>query len=110
MTDEVMEQFKEIVREIDRVSKRGDHRQTLAMLPQLLAVESGDALYSKKKSHFLAALAFRALQGGEAATAIEFLELADRGIPDEHMTPFLRGERANIRKASTEAPSPTRSA
>lgn len=105
-----MDGFKEIVREIDRASKRGDHRQALGMLPRLLAVKPADPLFSKKKSHFIAALAHRAIQAGKVEVAIEFLRVADREIPDEHMTLFLREERANIRKAATGATSPTRSA
>src|SRR2546422_3478967 len=102
-----MEGFKAIVRKIDRVSKEGDHRQTVAMLAELLAVEPEDPLYSKKKSHFIAALAFRAHGAEDDATALALLDLADREIPDGHLIPMLRRERGQVRAMATRAPSPT---
>lgn len=101
------ERFKRLVRRIDAPSKAGDHRQALTMLSELLAVEPGDPSLVKKTSHFIAALAFRALQGGDPAAALHFLDIADEQLPDEHMTPFLREEREALRRAATGAPSPT---
>ena len=99
--DATFERFKEIVRGIDLRSKAGDHARALGMLPGLLAVERDDPRYSMKKSHFIAALAFRAVQAGEREVAFRFLDLADRELPDEHMIPFLREERWTIREAAT---------
>ncbi|MBI4416331.1 MAG: hypothetical protein HY557_05055 [Euryarchaeota archaeon] len=99
--DSTAERFKALVRSIDRVSKRGDHRGALAILPDLLAVEPHDSRLSKKKSHFITALAYRAYQAGDHDSALAFLDVADREIPDGHITPFLREERATIRKAAS---------
>ncbi len=101
MADSTAERFKGIVRAIDRVSKQGDYRGALAMVPELFAVKPHDSTFSKKKSHFIAALAYRAYQAGDRDIALDFLDVADRGIPDGHLTPFLREERETIRRAAS---------
>lgn len=99
--DPVGERFRALVREVDRASKRGAHEEALDLLPRLLAVAPEDPRFSKKKSHFLAALAYRALQDGRTDAALAFLDVADRELPDDHMNPFLRDERATIRVAAS---------
>jgi hypothetical protein len=102
MPGETSEAFRALVRRIDRASKDGDHARAIAMLDELMAMAPADPLYSKKKSHFLAALAYRALQAGESGAALALLERADRDLPDGHMTPFLREERETIRTAARQ--------
>lgn len=103
MADETRARFLVLVRAIDRHSKAGEHRQALWLLRDLLALGREDSRYSKKKSHLIAALAYRAVQAGQPDVALEFLGVADREIPDAHLMPMLRSERDNVRKAAKAA-------
>lgn len=83
-----------LVKAIDHWSKRGEHAAALGLLPPLFEIRPGDATYDKKRSHFIASLAARALADGDGETAAKLLEVADARLPDAHMTSFLREERA----------------
>ncbi len=89
--------FTDRVKEIDPLFKAGDLEAFWPALRELVAMAPERRDLSLKKSHFLASLAARSLARDEPATALEFLELADRTFDDDHLTPFLRLERENFR-------------
>lgn len=89
--------FTERVKEIDPLFKAGDLEQFWPALRELVAMAPGRRDLSLKKSHYLASLAARSLIQDDPQTALELLELADREVNPEHMTPFLRREREDFR-------------
>ncbi|HYM38835.1 MAG TPA: hypothetical protein VEY12_01645 [Thermoplasmata archaeon] len=94
---DVRKAFTERVKEIDPIFKAGDLDRFWPALRELVALAPERRDLSMKKSHYLASLAARSLIREDSKTALEFLELADREIDPEHLTPFLRREREDFR-------------
>lgn len=101
--DPVRSAFVERVKAIDPVFKRGDLETFWWLLREVIAMAPDRADLSKKKSHYLASLAARSLARGDPASAIAFLDLADRSLDSAHLTPFLLGERRDFRQAAEDA-------
>ena len=89
--------FTDRVKEIDPIFKAGDLERFWPALRDLVAMAPRRRDLSLKKSHYLASLAARSLARGDPRTALEFLELADRKVSADHLTPFLRREREEFR-------------
>jgi hypothetical protein len=90
--------FVERVKQIDPVFKRGDLPSFWPALIELVAMAPERADVSRKKSHYLASLAARSLARNDPASALAFLDLADRTVDASHMTPFLIEERTAFRR------------
>jgi hypothetical protein len=90
--------FVDRVKQIDPVFKRGDLRTFWPALEELVAIAPERVDVSHKKSHYLASLAARSLARDDPASALAFLDLADRTVEASHMTPFLIEERAEFRR------------
>jgi hypothetical protein len=103
VTPDVRELFVDRVKAIDPVFKHGDLERFWAMLRDLVAVAPERVDLSQKKSHYLASLAARSLARGDAQSALEFLDFADRSIDETHLTPFLVNERSEFREMAMEA-------
>jgi len=101
--DPEREAFVQRVKAIDAVFKAGDVERTLGLLPALMAMGPEREILSKKKSHYLASLALRSLSRGDPASALRFLDLADIHVRDDHLTAFLRNERAEFREEAERA-------
>ncbi len=89
--------FTDRVKEIDPIFKVGDLEAFWPALRELVSMTPERRDLSLKKSHYLASLAARSLARDEPATALAFLEFADRAIDNDHLTPFLRRERETFR-------------
>jgi len=98
VTDEVREAFVARVRAIDPVFKRGDLDRFWRTLRELVAMAPERRDLSQKKSHYLASLAVRSIARDDPQSAVAFLDLADRTIDRNHLTPFLLGERVDFRR------------
>ncbi len=98
MPEDLRRAFTDRVKEIDPIFKAGDLEAFWPALRELVATAPERRDLSLKKSHYLASLAARSLARDEPATALAFLELADRTIDDDHLTPFLRREREDFRQ------------
>lgn len=98
--------FVERVKQIDPVFKRGDLESFWPALEDLVAMAPERVDVSRKKSHYLASLAARSLARNDAASALAFLDLADRTVEASHMTPFLLDERAAFRRQATAISGP----
>jgi len=96
--DPVREAFVRKVKAIDPGFKAGDVEGTLRVLPELMAIGPDRPILSQKKSHYLASLAIRSLMRDDPAAARRFLDFADAHVRDEHLTPFLRTERKDLRQ------------
>lgn len=90
--------FVERVKAIDPVFKRGDLADFWPALRDLVAMAPERVDVSRKKSHYLASLALRSLARDDLASAIRFLDLADRVLDPSHLTAFLLEERADLRQ------------
>lgn len=97
MPPEPRKAFTERVKAIDPVFKAGDLETFWPLLRGLVAMAPERRDLSLKKSHYLAGLAAQSLIREDPQTALAFLELADREIDPEHLTPFLRREREDFR-------------
>jgi hypothetical protein len=97
------EEFVERVKAIDPIFKRGDLDAFWPMLHALMSMAPDRADLNKKKSHYLASLAVRSLARGEAPSALEFLDYADRILDPLALTRFLLEERRDIRQRAVEA-------
>jgi len=102
-SDPEREAFVERVKAIDPVFKSGDVEGMFPLLSGLMAMGPERRDLSQKKSHYLASLAIRSLQRGDPGAALRFLEFADAYVLDDHLTPFLRGERRELRKQAEAA-------
>jgi hypothetical protein len=89
--------FTERVKETDPIFKAGDMARFWPALRELVAMAPARRDLSLKKSHYLASLAARSLVRDDPTTALEFIELADRVVNHEHLTPFLIREREDFR-------------
>ena len=98
MARDVRERFVDRVKTIDPIFKRGDLGTFWPALRELMAIAPGRVDLSKKKSHYLASLAVRSLAREDPASALEFLDLADRVLDPSHLTEFLLEERADFRR------------
>ncbi len=98
MPEDPRRAFTERVKQIDPIFKSGDLQGFWPALRDLIAMAPKRRDLSLKKSHYLASLAARSLVREDPRTALEFLELADREIDDDHLTPFLRREREDFRE------------
>ncbi len=98
MAPDLRRAFTERVKAIDPVFKRGDLEAFWPALRELVAMAPDRRDLSLKKSHYLASLAARSLVRDDPRTALAFLELADREIDPDHLTPFLRREREDFRQ------------
>ncbi len=98
MPEDLRRAFTERVKEIDPIFKAGDLERFWPALLRLVAMAPDRRDLSLKKSHYLASLAARSLIREDPRTALAFLELADREIRDDHLTPFLRRERTDFRE------------
>ena len=102
-SDSEREAFVRRVKAIDPLFKSGNIEETLRLLPELLSMGPGRRDLSQKKSHYLASLALRSLSRGDPASALRFLDLADIHVRDDHLTAFLRNERAEFREEAERA-------
>jgi hypothetical protein len=102
------EAFVEQVKRIDPIFKRGDLRSFWPALEALLALAPERVDVSRKKSHYLASLAARSLARDDPASAIAFLDLADRTVEASHLTPSLLDERAAFRRQAVDRSSTRR--
>lgn len=98
MPRDVRKAFTERVKEIDPIFKEGALNRVWPALLELVALAPERRDLSLKKSHYLASLAARSLLRDDPKSALAFLELADREVNDDHITPFLRRERADFRE------------
>ncbi len=83
---------------IDPIFRAGELGAFWPVLRELVAMAPERRDLSMKKSHYLAGLAARSLHRQDPESALAFLELADRAIDREHLTPFLRREREDFRQ------------
>jgi len=95
---DVRKEFTDRVKAIDPLFKAGDLERFWPALRELVAMAPRRRDLSLKKSHYLASLAARSLVRDDPKTALEFLELADREVRQDHMTPFLVREREDFRQ------------
>ncbi|MGI0149333.1 MAG: hypothetical protein ACREDF_07360 [Thermoplasmata archaeon] len=98
MARDAREEFVDRVKSIDPIFKRGDLEAFRALLDDLIAMAPERVDLSKKKSHYLASLAARSLARDDPASALVFLDLADRILDPVHLTEFLLTERAEFRR------------
>ncbi len=98
MPEDLRRAFTERVKEIDPIFKAGELDGFWPKLRELIGMAPDLRELSLKKSHYVASLAARSLIREDPKTALAFLELADREIHDEHLTPFLRREREDFRE------------
>lgn len=103
MPEDPRRAFTERVKEIDPVFKAGDLDAFWPALRELVAMAPERRDLSLKKSHYLASLATRSLLRDDPRVALAFLDFADREIDPDHMTPFLRRERADFRARAERA-------
>ena len=96
------EAFVEQVKRIDPIFKRGDLQSFWPELEALLTLAPARVDVSRKKSHYLASLAARSLARDDPASAVAFLDLADRPVEDSHLTPYLLDERAAFRRQAID--------
>ena len=97
MARDLRQAFTERVKEFDPIFKSGDLDAFWPVLRELVAMGHDRRDLSLKKSHYLASLAARSLIRDDPKTALAFLELADREIDPDHMTPLLQREREDFR-------------
>jgi hypothetical protein len=100
--------FVDRVKQIDPIFKRGDLQAFWPALKELTAMAPERADVSRKKSHYLASLAARSLARNDPASALAFLDLADRTVEASHLTPFLLDERKAFRQQAVADSEPHR--
>ncbi len=98
MARDVRKAFTERVKEIDPIFKAGDLDRFWPALRELVSMAPSRRDLSWKKSHYLASLAARSLIRDDPRTALAFLDLADREVRQDHMTPYLLKEREDFRQ------------
>lgn len=98
MARDVRQEFVDRVKAIDPIFKRGDLESFWPLLPGLIGMAPDRVDLSKKKSHYLASLAARSLARDDPASALAFLDLADRTLNPQHLTEFLLTERVEFRR------------
>ena len=103
MPGDLRKAFTERVKEIDPLFKAGNLDRFWPALRELVAMAPGRRDLSLKKSHYLASLAARSLVRDDPQNALAFLDLADRAIKSEHLTPCLRREREDFRAQASLA-------
>lgn len=97
--------FTERVRAIDPLFKRGALPDFWRALPDLIAMAPARPDLSRKKSHYLASLAWRSILRGDLASARRFLAYADRHVDSSHLSPYFLRERAEFWRRLREAES-----
>jgi hypothetical protein len=103
MVRDAREEFVERVKAIDPIFKRGDLDAFRPKLHALMSIAPDRADLAKKKSHDLASLAVRSLSRGDVASALEFLDCADRILDPRALSRFLLEERRDIRQRAEDA-------
>ena len=98
MVSDAREDFVDRVKAIDPWFKLGDMEAFWPALRDLVAMAPDREDLSRKKSHYLASLAARSLAREDPASALAFLDLADRALQPSHLTEFLLEERADFRR------------
>lgn len=98
VASDVRRAFVERVKAIDPVFKRGDLEAFWPALHELITMAPERVDLSRKKSHYLASLAARSLARDDPASALAFLDLADRTLDPSHLTAFLLEERTDFRR------------
>ena len=97
------QQFASLVKAIDPVFKRGDLDSFLPQLDRLIALGPQRVDLWRKKSHYLVSLALRSLRRDDVTSAESFLDLADRVVPLESLSPYFVRERDEMRRRVQEA-------
>lgn len=100
---DIRDEFTNRVKTIDPIFKCGDLEAFWPPLRALLAMAPERRDLSQKKSHYLASLAARSLARDDPDSALAFLKAADRTVNPDHLTAFLRRERAEFRLEAERA-------
>jgi hypothetical protein len=102
MEDE-RQRFATLVKAIDPLFKRGDLERFRPQLDRLMAVGPEQIDLWRKKSHYLVSLALRSMRRDDLTSAESFLDLADRTVPPESLSPYFVRERDEMRRRVREA-------
>lgn len=97
--------FAERVRAIDPLFKRGDLSDFWPALRDLIAMAPARVDLSRKKSHYLASLAWRSILRRDFPSAHRFLAYADQHVDPSHLSPYFLRERAEFWRRLREAES-----